>query len=385
MYFSKGMGKFSADSGCKETIPMLRNTYALLLILIVNIGFGQKQDIVTGSLSSSGINAKKIALLVDSIALGIYPNRHSLLIFKDNKLVLEKYFKGKDEQWGNDLGIVQHSESLLHDMRSVSKSIVSACIGIAIAQGKIKSVDEKIFDFFKEYQQFRNEGREQLTIRHFLTMTSGIKWNENVPYDNPENSEIQMSLSPDPVKFVLSLPLIHAPGKTWNYNGGTTEILARIIEKATGRNVYAFAKEFLFAPLGITNSYWTSIPGTSTPAAASGLRLTSRDALKFGILYLQNGKWQDKQIIPEQFVKESLTSQVDRPDGGGYGFQFWIIAETHHGKLYSMPIAVGNGDQRIFIDSKNNMVVVMTAGNYNQWTIKNNSAAIMRKIYDALE
>jgi CubicO group peptidase (beta-lactamase class C family) len=365
---------------------MRRHTIiVVLIILIANIGFCQKTDIISGTLSSSGINANKIASLVDSIELGAYPNRHSLLIFKDNKLVLEKYFVGKDERWGDDLGIRQHSDTSLHDLRSVSKSFVSACIGIAIAQGKIKSVDEKIFDFFKEYQQFRNEGREQLTIRHFLTMTSGIKWNETVPYNNPENSEVQMSLSPDPVKFVLSQPLIHAPGKVWNYNGGTTEILARIIEKATGKNVYAFAKEFLFAPLGITNSYWTSIPGTNTPAAASGLRLASRDALKFGILYLQNGKWQNRQIIPDLFVKESLTSHVGRPDGGGYGFQFWIITETLHGKAYTLSAAIGNGDQGIFIDSKNNMVVVMTAGNYNQWTIKNNSAAIMRKIYNALE
>jgi CubicO group peptidase (beta-lactamase class C family) len=308
-----------------------------------------------------------------------------LLIYKDNKLVLEKYFKGKDEQWGDDLGVVQHSESSLHDMRSVSKSFVSACIGIAIAQGKIKSVDEKIFDFFKEYDQYRNEGRENLTIRHFLTMTSGLKWNEQVPYDNPENSEVQMSLSSDPAKFVLSQPIIHPAGKVWNYNGGTTEILARIIEKTTGKNVYAFAKEFLFTPLGIKDSYWTSIPGTKTPAAASGLRLTSRDALKFGILYLQNGKWQGKQVIPEQFVKESLTSHVDRGDGwGGYGFQFWIITDTIKGKAYSVPTAVGNGDQRIFIDSANKMIVVTTAGNYNRWDISNNAGAIMRRIYDAL-
>ena len=357
----------------------------VLVILIVNIGFCQNQDIISGTLSSSGMNAGKITGLVDSIEAGIYPNRHSLLIFKDNKLVLERYFKGKDEIWGDDLGMRQHTDTSLHDMRSVSKSIVSACIGIAIAQGKIKSVDERIFDFFKEYHQFRNDGREQLTIRHLLTMTSGIKWNEQVPYNHPENSEILMSRSPDPLKFVLSQPLIDTPGKTWNYNGGTTEVLARIIEKTTGKNVYVFAKEFLFAPLGITKSYWTTIPGTTTPAAASGLRLTSRDALKFGVLYLRNGKWQNKQVIPAQFVKESLTSHVDRPGGGGYGFQFWIISEKNNGKTHSLPTAVGNGDQRIFIDSINNMVVVMTAGNYNQWTIKNNSGSIMRKIYDALE
>jgi len=361
---------------------MLRLTYAVLLILIGNIGFGQKQDIISGSLSSSGLNTKKIAALVDSIDRGIYPNRHSLLIFKDKKLVLEKYFKGKDELWGDDLGIVQYGETSLHDMRSVSKSVVSACIGIAIAQGKIKSVDEKIFDFFREYQQYRNEGREQLTIRHFLTMTPGLKWNENVPYDNPENSEIQMNRSSDPAKFVLSQPLIHAPGKVWNYNGGTTEILARIIEKSTGRNVHEFSKEFLFAPLGISNSYWS---GYKTPAAASGLRLTSRDALKFGILYLQNGKWQNDQIIPEQYVKDSTTPHAEVDDTAGYGFQFWIITETINGKPFTWSTAIGNGDQRIFIDHENNMIVVTTAGNYNQWDIKFDSRAVIRSIYKALE
>jgi len=361
---------------------MLRHTCALLLILIVKVGFCQKQEIVAGALSSSGLNAKKIDALVDSITRGIYPNSHSLLIYKNNKLVLEKYFTGKDEQWGDDLGIVQYNLALLHDMRSVSKSVVSACMGIAIAQGKIKSVDEKVFDFFKEYQQYRNEGREQLTIRHFLTMTSGLKWNENMSYDNPENSEIQMNKSSDPAKFVLSQPLIHAPGKVWNYSGGTTEILARIIEKCTGKNVHEFAKEFLFAPLGITNSYWS---GYSTPAAASGLRLTSRDALKFGILYLQNGKWRNNQLIPEQYVRESTTSYVDVDDTAGYGFQFWIINETVNGKTYTWTTAMGNGGQRIFIDQKNNMVVVMTAGNYNQWDFQFDSAAIIRSIYKAVE
>ena len=165
-------------------------TIASLIILTANIAFCQNQDFVSGTLSSSGLNENKIATLLDSIERGLFPNRHSLLIFKDNKLVLEKYFKGKDEQWGDNLGIVQHNATTLHDMRSVSKSIVSACIGIAIANGEIKSVDEKIFDFFNEYQQYRNEGRENLTIKHFLTMSSGIKWNEQVPYNNPEKDGI---------------------------------------------------------------------------------------------------------------------------------------------------------------------------------------------------
>jgi CubicO group peptidase (beta-lactamase class C family) len=364
---------------------MIRYSCALVLVVIFNSGFSQKRDIVSGSLDESGLKADKINSLVDSIERGYFPNRHSLLIFKGNKLVLEKYFKGKDEIWGTEVGVVQHSDTSLHDMRSISKSIVSACIGIAIAQGKIKNVDQKIFDFFKEYQQYQNKGREQLTIRHLLTMTSGLKWNENVPYNNPENSEIQMVKSDDPIAFVLSREVVNEPGTVWNYNGGSTELLAQIVKRTTGKNIYLFAKEFLFTPLGITKSYWSLFPGTDVPAAASGLRLTSIDALKFGIAYLQNGKWMNKQVIPQEYVKESLRSQIKRADDGGYGFQFWIFSGRLDGKTYSLSTAVGNGDQRIFIDQKNNMVVVMTAGNYNQWNIKYNAAAIMQRIYQSLE
>jgi CubicO group peptidase (beta-lactamase class C family) len=113
--------------------------------------------------------------------------------------------------------------------------------------------------------------------------------------------------------------------------------------------------------------------------------LTSRDALRFGILYLQKGKWQSKQIIPEQYVRESITSHVDVDDTGAYGFQFWITTETINGKTFMWSEAVGNGDQRIFIDQRNNMVVVMTAGTYNQWDIKYDSFAIIKSIYNALE
>ncbi|RAI84850.1 serine hydrolase domain-containing protein [Algoriphagus yeomjeoni] len=330
-----------------------------------------------------GLNPQVISELIDSIQTGNYPNRHSLLIYKDDKLVVEEYFSGKDENWGDDLGIVSYNDSLLHDMRSVSKSIVSACIGIAIAQGKIKSVDQPIFDFFEDYQQFNSEGREDLTIKHLLTMTSGLKWNEDIPYDNPENSEIQMSNSDDGIGFVLSREMVEKPGTVWQYNGGTTELLAEIIHRVSGQNVHEFAKEYLFQPLGISKSEWTVSPATGTPAAASGLRLSSRDMLKFGILYLQEGKWNGEQIVPAEWVTESLKSSISRPDEGGYGYQFWVIDYSSGSGPLIIPAAVGNGDQRIFYDLKNKMLIVTTAGNYNQWDIENNASAILLKVYSS--
>lgn len=340
--------------------------------------------IQTASPADVGMNEIIIDHLVDSIASGVYPNRHSLLIYKDDKLVLEKYFPGRDSNWGTDLGIINHNDTVLHDLRSLSKSIVSACVGIAIDQGKIKSVDQGIFNFLGEYEQYKKDGKEKLTIKHLLTMTSGLEWNEDVPYDNPENSEVAMSESDDPIEFVLSRKLISAPGSSWTYNGGTTALLAEILTRATGKNVHEFAKENLFEPMGILRSQWTTVPGTTIPAAASGLRLRSRDILKFGMLYQNDGKWEDRQILPKVWVEESLRSHVARPRGGGYGYQFWTFTDTIQGKAVELPTAVGNGDQRIFIDKKNDLLVVMTAGNYNQWDIKNDAHAILKKIYESI-
>lgn len=362
---------FVVTIGCRQTstkIPTTENK-------------AQQHDLAIAKPEDAGLDSQIIKELLDSIKTGFYPNRHSVLIYKDDRLVVEEYFSGPDENWGTDIGIVQHEDTVLHDMRSVSKSVVSACIGLAISQGKIKNVDQPVFDFFEDYSQYNNEGREKLTIKHLLTMTSGLQWNEDIPYDNPENSENQMINSGDGIGFVLSRSLVAKPGTVWRYNGGTTELLAEIIHRTSGKNIHEFAKEFLFEPLGITNSEWTISPSTNSPAAASGLRLRSRDMLKFGILYLYEGTWGEKQIVPKEWVNESLTSMIARPDGGGYGYQFWIFDYLIQGKKLTIPAAVGNGDQRIYVDKGNHLLIVTTAGNYNKWNIENNASAILKKIY----
>jgi CubicO group peptidase (beta-lactamase class C family) len=142
--------------------------------------------IQTSRLEDVGMNKAVIHEIIDSINTGFYPNRHSLLIYKNDKLVLEKYFAGKDEKaWAGDIGIIGHDINTLHDLRSVSKSIVSSCIGIAIAKGKIKSVDQKVFSFFPEYKNLNIGAKKDITIEHLLTMSSGLEWNEDIPYDHP--------------------------------------------------------------------------------------------------------------------------------------------------------------------------------------------------------
>jgi CubicO group peptidase (beta-lactamase class C family) len=340
------------------------------------------------SLTAEGIDSTMIQSLDSSIQKGIYPNIHSLLIARNDKLVHEKYWDGKDEDWGSDVGVTIHAKDSLHDIRSISKSIVSACIGIALEQGRIKSVEQKVFDFFPEYARLDTGLKSGLSIKHLLTMSSGLAWNEDIPYDNPENSEIKMTRSPDPIAYVLSQPMDYSPGKVWKYNGGTTQLLAVIIKKTTGKSVDEFAKEYLFQPLGIAKFEWVKYPGTNMPAAASGLRLRSRDLLKFGLLYFNQGEWKGKQIIAANWIQESFQSHIARPGSNktaAYGYQFWVETDTILNRPTDLVACVGNGDQRIYFDKKNGLVVVITAGNYNKWDIKNNSAAILKNyIYPAL-
>ena len=344
-----------------------------------------EEGIAFASITDGGIDSAIINKIDTAVVNGTYPNIHSLLIAKGNKLVYEKYWAGKDESWGDDLGVIEHTRDGLHDIRSISKSIVSACIGIAIEQGKIKSVDQKVFDFFPEYKKLDTGLISSLTIKHLLTMSSGLAWNEEVPYDNPENSEIRMIRSSNQVEFVLSQPMEFPPGRVWEYNGGTTQLLAAIIEKTTGKKVNQFANEYLFQPLGIKQFEWAKYPGTDMPAAASGLRLSSRALLKFGLLYSNGGKWEDKQVVPQKWVEESFHPHVQRPDGGSYGYQFWLWQDTINNKPTPIVACVGNGDQRIFFDKTNDLLIVATAGNYNKWTIKKNADALVKEyVYPAL-
>ena len=146
-----------------------------------------------------------------------------------------------------------------------------------------------------------------------------------------------------------------------------------------------FANKYLFQPLGITKFEWAKYPGKEMPAAASGLRLRSRDLLKFGLLYYNRGLWNDKQIVPEKWIEESFQSHVQREGGGSYGYQFWLLQDTIMNKPASVVACIGNGDQRIYFDKDHDLLVVTTAGNYNKWNIKKNAFALRKDyIYPAL-
>ena len=343
-------------------------------------------DAIGQSIDTSFINAMET-----SIANGTYPNIHSILISYNGKLVYEKYWTGSDEKYGKSIGVIAHDIDGLHGVRSVTKSVTSICVGIALQQGKIKDIHQKIFEFFPEYAALDTGLISQITIKDLLTMTAGFKWNED-DHSSPDNSENLMGHSSNPVAYMLSLPMENTPGKVFKYNGGATQLLAAIIQKATGLPLDIFAKKYLFTTLEITNFEWGRTYGSGMPDAFSSLYLKSRDILKLGLLYMNDGKWKTRQVVPAAWVQESIKPFIVADDGSDprfgkseYGFQWWILRDTIMNKPIIISACIGNGGQRIFIDKKNKLVVVFTGGNYDRPDMYLNPYKMLLKfIYPAL-
>jgi CubicO group peptidase (beta-lactamase class C family) len=204
-------------------------------------------------------------------------------------------------------------------------------------------------------------------------MSSGLCWKEIGDYNSLLNDETKMDLSFNPIKFVLDKQMANIPGSHWNYSGGNTQVLAEIIKKVSGKNIYEFATEHIWQPLGINQSEWRNLTTKKIPAAASGLRLKSRDLLKLGITYKDNGTFKNKQVLDSVWVNKSMSKQIERPDftnlnleNGGYGYQFWTYDFAIKNNALKVVEAKGNGGQSIFICRQLNLVVVITAGNYGK-------------------
>lgn len=343
------------------------------------------EEFTTSTLAEQGLDEKMILAAVDSINNGVYSNIHSLLILKNNKLVLEKYFEGEDAIIGKGwVGLRQHDIDSLHDVRSVTKSIVGAAILIALANGQIESLDEPIFNYFTDFEKYKTNYKSEITIKHLLTMTDGLEWDENISYADTTNSERRLNNSRDPIEYYLSRQSLHKPGTVFNYSGGCTQMLAAIVRISSGLEIDEFVNQNIFKPLGITTFEWVKRKD-EIPIAASGLRMRSRDLLKIGLLYLNNGYYNGIQIIPQSLAIEAQSLQFQIEPGVGYGFQIWIPTDVINGEPVTSVEANGNGGQVIAINKKYNMVIVITAGHYNKkdmpwWT----SDIYIKHIYPAV-
>ncbi len=309
-------------------------------------------------LSSQNIDAARINRLIETLQSNPR-NIHSLLIIRNGKLVTESYFDG----WNRDR---------LHALRSDSKSFISTLIGIAIDKGLIKDVNQKVFDFFPEYADLRDNQKDQIAIRHVLTMSAGLQWDELTYFDQEDdrNDSYAMERSNDRIRYLLGKKVVKTAGSYFLYNSGMPVLQSAILKKATGEPVDDFARKNLFEPLGITN-YFLRVSDDGYVAVAP-LFLRPRDMAKLGQVFLDDGKWKGKRIVSSDWVTTASSAILDntssfpssRP-GTGYGYNWWIEKFTVNNEVVQTFAAEGSGGQFIFVIPRLNAVVVFTGGNYN--------------------
>lgn len=284
-------------------------------------------------------------------------NIHGILIVKDGRLVFEEYF------YSYDL-------SSSHDLASVTKSITSLLVGVAIDQGVIGSAQDKLITYFPDYMPLLDQeaGKDDITIADLLTMRHGFDcddWDSASPSYYLKNQPWRQ----DEILYILNLPMAAQPGSDFSYCTWGTTLLNALLIRQTGMELPVFAYRNLFLPLGINDVNWDSTSGDwQYIDGISTMRL--RDMAKIGQLMLQNGLWNGKQIIPEDWIERSTTEWVSLPFnlawGKGYGYLWWISAVPVQGRVVHSFAASGHGGQVIAIFPDLKMVVVLSGGNYEK-------------------
>jgi CubicO group peptidase (beta-lactamase class C family) len=291
---------------------------------------------------------------------------HALLVSQGGKMLFENYGRGEDEDmFRYSRGTVTFGPEVLHDLRSVSKTIVGLAYGIALANGKVPPLEAKLYEQFPEYQDLAKQpGRDRLTVGHALNMTLGFEWDElTIPYGTAGNSENAMEAAPDRFRFILGLPIVREPGVKWTYCGAATAILGRLIAKGTGEKLPAYARRVLFDPMDFGPSEW-AVGADGEPRAASGCRLLPRDMLKLGQLALAGGAWQGKQIVPADWVTRITTPTVKIEGPRSYGGHWYIIDNVAGGQRRYWFGGIGWGGQKLYVFPGQDLVIAMNCGNY---------------------
>jgi CubicO group peptidase (beta-lactamase class C family) len=351
-------------------------TTKILALFIYALSYGQStysyqqpKDLGDGwrtiNLKSQNIDTLRIYQLFGQIQNG--ENRvHSVLLVKNGQLIIEEYFNG-------------HSANRQHDLRSVTKSVRSILLGIAIEKGFIESIDDPISKYLKSPLPKKNldDRKERITIRHLLTMSTGLDCND---WDKKsDGQEDKVYKKRDWLQYTLDLPMINEPGTVSNYCSMGAVLLAEIISQASGMTIDNFAGAFLFKPLGITNVKWGHTSKKEVIPSAKRLYMTSRDMAKIGQLILNNGKWAETQVVSQKWIEESTTPKTIIT-GIDYGYLWWNIPFNVKGKVVVSILATGNGGQYIMIIPEMDMVAVFTGGAYNSQDDKL-PFAIMKDIF----
>jgi CubicO group peptidase (beta-lactamase class C family) len=303
----------------------------------------------TGSLDTSGLDTNIIDSLKSDVRRGRLSALHSVLVVKDDVLVIEEYFHGARRE---------HCQLIA----SVTKSLVSVLVGIALDQHPERTVSTPLMAFFQRYRaQASDTDKGVITLEHALTMTAGLDWDEVThPHPDDRNPNTRMYKVDDPVKFVLGRNVNMPPGKKWAYSSGLSILLGEVVRDISGSDIDEFAEAQVFEPLGIKRHYWHK-HAHRTVFSNGDLLLTPRDLAKIGQLVLNEGLWQGRRIVSRRWITESTRRHVATTSRFGYGYHWWRGIVAKGDRRLDVIFGSGTGGQKLFIVPQLKMVVVVTA------------------------
>lgn len=367
---------------------MKNKSLFLVLIVIFLVGCSKKSDSVyfiynysepitytdgieTGSLAEVGMDVLPLSAMMDYINSVDQHRIHNILILKNNKLVFEEYFSGYKLDYdvpNLDGELITYNRTFDHPMMSVSKSVTSVIIGIAVKEGYITDLNKKIIDYFPEYADILTGEKANITIHHLLSMTCGLPLDESTySYADTRNELRQVMLMDDPIRYILSRPLISSPGTRFYYSSGTGIVLSAIIEKLTGMRFLDYANSKLFDPLRSEGGVWSAIHNGLT-FASGGLYFKARELTKIGILFLNNGQFEGNEIITPDWIRLSQQEFIGTNNAffqnSTYGYQWWNTHFTVNGISQKCFFAAGWGGQYMFIIPGLDMIIEINSGNY---------------------
>jgi CubicO group peptidase (beta-lactamase class C family) len=311
--------------------------------------------IAVGDIARSDLGVATANAIVRSVLDGTYKDVHGVLLYQHGKLVMEEYFYG-------------YSVERQHQLRSATKSVVSALAGIAIDRGALTGVDERVLPLMIYASYDHPDPRKAaMTLGNFLSMSSGLDCNDHS--STSPGREMVLDDSPDWVKATLDLPMINDPGTAGFYCSGGVAVVGRMSENAVHMKLPEFAQTNLFGPLGIARADWTwNYDLTNDDKEYSQIHLRPRDMLKLGILFADGGRWHGRQIISESWARTAIAehSHVDNVSYGYFWWRPWLNVETPAGSQHvNLVAAQGNGGQKIYLVPQYDLVAVFTGGAYN--------------------
>jgi CubicO group peptidase (beta-lactamase class C family) len=337
--------------------------------------------------ASVGLNRAVLDSIDAEITAGKYGYIDRMLVIRHGKVAFDKsYVNDYAKAYGDSANVTNalnahdvtgpfnyfntwwhpyYQRGDLHTLQSVTKTVASVVIGVAVTRGDFPSIDTPVLHFFDTTKVANIDDRKRrMTVRHLLTMTGGFDWNENLPYIDPKNTGSALEASPDWVSFTINRPMMREPGTKFNYSSGESVLLAHVFRQATGRDIEEYAAQYLFAPIGIEHWFWKRTPSGSVDTEG-GLYLEAGDLARIWYLFTRNGMWNGTRIVSEDWVKTSVTPAIATgtgPNAAKYGLKWWLYRDPLDSTKYVWS-GSGFGGQSPMAFPELDLIVVFNAWN----------------------